>query len=51
MTLPCLGGARGMWGLFPSLCIWREEARDELTSSEGRCEAPGRKLLPSPGGR
>ena len=37
--------------LFPSLCIWREEAWDELTSSEGRCEALGRKLLPSPGGR
>ena len=40
------------WGeLFHSLCIWREEAWDELTSSKGRCEAPGRKLLPSLGGR
>ena len=40
------------WGeLFPSLCIWGEESWDKLTSSEGRCKAPGRERLPSPGGR
>ena len=61
ITLPaCTGGlwpcpARadlGDWGeLFLSLCIWREVAWEELTSSEGNCTAPRRELLPSPGGR
>ena len=59
--LPCLPSLGGYdpaqvvlegWGeLFPSLCIRREEAWDELTSSKGRCKALGRELLPSPGGR
>ena len=40
------------WGeLFPSLCIWREETWDELTSPNGKCKALRRELLPSPGGR
>ena len=51
MTLPCLGGAREMRGAVSLTVYMEEEAWDELTSSEGRCEAPGRKLLPSLGGR
>ena len=51
MTLPCLGGPRGWGELFLSLCKQREVAWEELTSSEGRCTAPGRELLPSLGGR
>ena len=58
--LPALGGLwpcpsqvdLGDWGeLFLSLCVWREVAWEELTSSKGRCTAPGRELLPSLGGR
>ena len=50
---PCPAWADlGDWGeLFLSLCIRREVAWEELTSSEGRYTAPRRELLPSLGGR
>ena len=61
--LPCLPALGGLWPcpawvdlenwgeLFLSLCIRREVAWEELSSSKGRCTAPGRELLPSLGGR
>ena len=45
------GGEVAWEELFSSLVGVEPVCWEELSSSEGRCTAPGRELLPSPGGR
>ena len=46
-----IGGGVVWEELFSSLAGVKTVCWEELSSSEGRCTAPGRELLPSPGGR